>query len=140
MNNNRVLPIFMVLLAFGASFAADDPKPQLVTAHDPTAAPALPPYTFRCGNGLSATLNGYLNVKGVQIPEQQTRLLTVPGLAQPLPIHVVMQDHPAPLVVVLLGISGEAQSDFSKLWPSWFAQAGYNVLTYDSSFRPEFIE
>lgn len=143
MNRKYTLPIFVVILGLTInSFASDEPEPQVVSAHNPVpvAASALPPYMFRCENGLSATLNGYLNVKSVQIPGQQTHLLTVPGLAAPLPVSVVMQDHPAPLVVVLLGISGEAKSDFSKLWPSWYADAGYNVLTFDSSFRPEFIE
>ncbi len=136
----HAIPIFVAMLAMASGFASDDPNLQLVSAHNPVAPSSLPPYMFRCENGLSATINGYLNVKGVQIPGQQTHLLTVPGLAAPLPVSVVMQDRPAPLVVVLLGISGEAKSDFSKLWPSYFADAGYNVLTFDSSFRPEFIE
>jgi predicted alpha/beta-fold hydrolase len=49
-------------------------------------------------------------------------------------VRAVVQAQPAPLIVVLLGITGRANTDFSRVWPSWLAEAGYNVLYFDSTF------
>ena len=91
-------------------------------------------------DGLNQTVTGYLRIKNVCVPGQTTCPLTVPGFCRPVNVYKVVQDHPAPLVIVLLGISGTATSDLSKLWPRWYAQAGYHVLTFNSTFNPEFLE
>lgn len=39
---------------------------------------------------------------------------------------------------MLVGIGGRADEDFAKLWPSWYYENGYHVLTFDSTFVQDF--
>jgi predicted alpha/beta-fold hydrolase len=89
-----------------------------------------------CPNALYETIRGYMNVKAPSISNQHSMKLSVPGFCDDVPVKAVIQDHPAPLAVVLLGIGGSTSSDFSSLWPGWLANAGFNVLYFDSTFRP----
>ena len=100
---------------------------------------ASPSYSFPYDNGIYATITGYLKVKHVTVPGDSTIQLNVHGFRKPMTVHAVLQDREAPLVVVIPGISGKADSDFTKLWPSWYSSAGYNVLYFDSLFRPEMV-
>lgn len=100
----------------------------------------LPSYEFPYKNGLYATVTGFLKVKNVKLPNERTFKLAIKTFNEKVPVQAVVQDHPAPLVVILLGISGRANADFCKLWPSWYAEAGYHVLAFDSTFRPEFVK
>jgi predicted alpha/beta-fold hydrolase len=134
---NLITVLTLLLVLVTTTARAEGESAELVSTQSPTA---LPPYSFACENGLYATMYGYLSIKKVSVAAQRLEYLTVPGFSRSVPIHVVMQDHPAPLVVVLLGISGQASSDFSKLWPCWLSRAGCNVLTFDSTFRPEFLD
>ncbi len=112
----------------------------------PTPAPvpaaatpaALPPYEFPWNNGLYASAAGYLSIKKVCLDCQRTYFVDVPGFCQRMPVKAVIQDNSAPLVVMLLGIEGRPDEDFYKLWQSWYAEAGYHVLTFDSTFIQEF--
>jgi len=36
-------------------------------------------------------------------------------------------------------LNGHTGTDFSKLWASWYADSGYHVLTFDSTFRAQFV-
>jgi len=100
---------------------------------------ALPEYTFPYENGLYATLAGYLNVKYVSLKHMRSFDLKIDSFERKMPVKAVIQKGTAPLVVVLLGISGQVDNDFSKLWASWYANAGYHVMLFDSTFRPEFV-
>jgi len=131
-----IVTAFLLFIGYSIE-AQEDPEGVLVSSRK--AASLLPPFTFDPGNALYATVYGYLSVKKIEVAQRVDELI-VPGMSKSVPIKFVLQDHPAPLVVVLLGISGDASSDFSKLWPLWFSEAGYNVLTFDSFFRSEFIE
>jgi predicted alpha/beta-fold hydrolase len=133
-----LIPILIVALSANVA-QAEGETVELVSAQN-AATSTLPPYTFACDDGVYATLYGYLSVKHVAVPQQRLEYLTVPGFARPVPIYVVTQSQPAPLVIVMLGISGQASTDFSKQWPCWLARAGFNVLTFDSTFRPEFLD
>jgi len=99
----------------------------------------LPEYTFPYDNGLYATIAGYMSVKDVSVKHLEGYDLKVGSFEKKIPVKAVIQKHRAPLAVVLLGISGLADADFSKLWVSWYAKAGYHVLVFDSTFRPEFV-
>lgn len=102
-----------------------------------TAAAVAPdgvPYV----NGLYDSALGFLTVKNVCLSCQKTYLLDVCKMNCKTPVKAVIQDHPAPLVVVLLGIGGRPDGDFNKLWPSWFACAGNHVLFFESTFLQEF--
>jgi predicted alpha/beta-fold hydrolase len=126
---------------FSAALVACCPCEASSEQSDETAVQvsALPDYSFPYNNGLYATITGYLKLKHVGVPGETTLHLSVNGFRQPMTVHSVLQDHEAPLVVVIPGINGKADSDFTKLWPSWYANAGYNVLYFDSTFRPELV-
>ncbi|MGD0094445.1 MAG: hypothetical protein ABSE73_31440, partial [Planctomycetota bacterium] len=100
----------------------------------------LPPYDFPYHNGLYGTLAGLLEIKDVELKDARSLKLNVPSFAQPLPVTAVIQDQVAPLAVVLLGLGGKAGSDLGRLWPSWLAEEGCHVLTFDSTFTPAFVE
>lgn len=94
-----------------------------------------------CQNdGMYQTIAGYLRVKHVDVPCERRLELCVPEFKKTMPVQAVIQNCPAPLVVVLLGVGGVTDSPFSKLWPSWLAQAGYHVLYFDSTFRPSYTK
>ncbi len=65
--------------------------------------------------------------------------LCVPGFQCGVPVRTVMQPGPAPLVVVLLGAEGKAADPFSKQWINWLAEAGYHVLSFNSTLEANFI-
>jgi predicted alpha/beta-fold hydrolase len=100
----------------------------------------LSSYHYPYTNGLYATLAGYLSVKDIEIKQQKVIKLQVPGFKSRLPVRAIIQPNAAPLVIVLLGLDGEAKGKLGKLWPSWYAEAGYHVLTFDSTFLASFIE
>jgi predicted alpha/beta-fold hydrolase len=112
--------------------------PSLASTDQPaeTAANAsvLPEYTYCYDNGLYATLAGYLKVKHVCISREKIFNLNVNNFRAPVSVHAVIQDQEAPLIVLVPGISARTASDFTRLWPSWFADAGFNVLYFDSTF------
>jgi len=89
-------------------------------------------------DGLAETIAGYLRVKDVRVPGEQTIKMRVEGFADELAVQAVIQDHPAPLVVVILGLSAKTKSDYSKQWPAWLAEAGFHVLYFDSTFGDSF--
>ncbi|HYG73415.1 MAG TPA: hypothetical protein VEK08_00175 [Planctomycetota bacterium] len=89
--------------------------------------------------GMYETIAGYLRVKDVYVPGTRELRLNVPSFSDALPVSAVIQDHPAPLVVMMPGIAGRRDAAFTKLWPAVYAKAGYNVLWFDSTFLPSFI-
>ncbi|HEY3320763.1 MAG TPA: hypothetical protein VGP72_09895 [Planctomycetota bacterium] len=107
---------------------------------EPAGGP-MPPYQFRYRNALYGTLAGYFQTqnKDIKVANDNSIELNVPGFKKPMPVHVVPRHERAPLVVVLLGIDGRADSSFGRLWPSWLANAGCHVLWFDSTFAPSFI-
>ena len=97
-------------------------------------------YKFPIDSGLYASIAGFMSVPRVTIPNQKSYTLEIKSFRKKLAVQAVLQSGNAPLVVVLPGIGGQASDDFTKLWPSWFAQSGYHVLWFDSTFLPTFID
>lgn len=119
------------------------PTPVANPAPAPVPAPAentLPPYHFPFNDGLFASAAGYVSVKNVCFTCQRTELIQVCGVCQKIQVRSAVQDGPAPLVVVLLGVGGLPEYDFNKLWASWYFQNGYHVLTFESTFTQNFNE
>lgn len=106
----------------------------------PTGGDELPAYEYPYNNGLYATLAGYLGVRDIELKELKTYKLKIESFRKKVPVRAIVQSGTAPLVVVLQGLDGRAESNFGKLWPSIFNKAGYHVLTFDSTFTPAFIE
>jgi predicted alpha/beta-fold hydrolase len=122
-------------LIVSAAENAPTPKADLTRADSD-----LPEFKFSYNNGLYATLVGFLSIKEVELKQQKNIKLKLDSFKKKVPVKAIIQSQPAPLVVVLLGVDGVADGKLGKLWPSWFAQAGYHVLTFDSTFLSSFIE
>ncbi|MGD0093493.1 MAG: alpha/beta fold hydrolase [Planctomycetota bacterium] len=136
----------VLLLAQVCALAADKPVAPEKPQTESPAAPGklqeggLPPYEFGYTNPLYATLAGFLSIKDLELKGQNSYKLEIKSFRKKMPVKAILQPHEAPLVVVLLGVDGKADSPLGKLWVSWYAEAGYHVLTFDSTFRPSFVE
>jgi predicted alpha/beta-fold hydrolase len=117
--------------ARAARASSDDPAPRVDDS--------LPAYTFPYKNGLYATIAGYLAIKDVEPRNWKKIDLKIDGFKNRETVRAVIQNKPAPLVVVLLGIDGKADGRLGRLWPAWLEKEGYNVLSFDSTFLPSFI-
>lgn len=129
-----ILLVFAVLFANSAFCAATGLAGDSVEVK----ASALPEYTFPCTDGLYATIGGFLRVKDIKVKSERSVNLKVPGFVGEIPVQAVIQPHQAPLAVVILGLGAKAKADYSKVWPSWLAEAGYHVLYFDSTVGPSF--
>ena len=128
----------VLLCGIGALAQASESAPSTPAPEQKSAAEPLPPYEFPFTNGLYASAAGYLSTKHVSLPCQKTVLLNVPGICDRFPVSAVIQESSAPLVVILLGIDGRPDEDFNKLWAAWYAEAGYHVLRFESTFTQDF--
>jgi len=104
------------------------------------ADPRLAGYSFGYANPLYATIAGYLSIKEPELKDQKSIKLKVPSFKKKIQVKAILQPSDAPLVVVLLGVDGRTDSPFGKLWPSWLGDAGYHVLTFDSTFLSGFVD
>jgi predicted alpha/beta-fold hydrolase len=129
-----------LLLATTALILSFAPQAQAETQEKSPDNNSLPVYDYKYSNGLYATLAGYLSVKDIKLRNQRKVELHVPNFRKKFTVQAVIQPQAAPLVVVLLGVDGRADSPLGKLWVSWYADAGYHVLTFDSTFLPSFSE
>jgi predicted alpha/beta-fold hydrolase len=132
----RTIASITLLMSCANAFAADE-KPVTTAAQTPST---LPPYSFPYRDGLYASAAGYVAVKDVCFTCQKTELLDVEGFCGKFPVKAGIQSSAAPLVVILLGVGGRPEDDFNKLWAAWYFEAGYHVVTFDSTFLQEFNE
>ena len=99
----------------------------------------LPKYRHPYPDGLYSTVTA-MNTFG--IPEDAPKLkklkLKVPGFKKEMPVHMIMQDYVAPLVVVLMGVDGKVDGPWGDLFPYWYSAAGYHVLTFDGTFTAQY--
>lgn len=107
----------------------------------PVNVSVLPEYHYCYDNGLYATLAAFLKIKKqVYVSGEQVFHLNVKNFHAPMPVYAVLQDHEAPLVVLVPGMNAKAAtSSYTRIWPSWFAAAGFHVLYFNSTFRPEML-
>ncbi|MFH0938855.1 MAG: alpha/beta fold hydrolase [Planctomycetota bacterium] len=100
---------------------------------------ALPKYRHPYSDGLYSTVTA-MNTFG--IPENAQKLkklkLKVAGFKKEAPIYAILQDYEAPLVVILMGMDGKVTGPWGDLFPYWYSESGYHVLTFDSSFTPQY--
>lgn len=97
-------------------------------------------YSFPYKNGLYSTLAGFLNIPDLELKNQKTFKLEIEGFKNKLQVKAILQSNLAPLVVIIPGLDGKADGRLGKLWPSWYANAGYHVVWFDSTFLPSFVE
>ena len=97
-------------------------------------ADGLPKFKHPYTDGLYSTVVA-MNMFYVPTPEKQKKQkLKVPGFKRELPIYTITQDFAAPLVVVLMGVDGKVEGPWGALFPYWYSEAGYHVLTFESTF------
>jgi len=134
----------LFVFVFFASMLAAAFQPRLHAENAPVlphpGGDDLPAYDFRYTNGLYATIAGFVSIKEPELKSQKSYKLKVDNFKNKFPVKAIVQRETAPLVVVLLGIDGKADGALGKLWPAWYAEAGYHVLTFDSTFLPTFTE
>ncbi len=98
----------------------------------------LPKFKHPYKDGLYSTVVA-MNMFYVPVPEKQKKgKLKVPGFRREVPIFTITQDYPAPLIVVLMGVDGKVDGPWGTLFPYWYSEAGYHVLTFDGTFTPQY--
>ena len=97
-------------------------------------------YECPFNNGFYATIIGNNTTRDSKICHACESDLCVPGFQSPMPIRAAMQPGKAPLVVLLLGCQGNTNDPVPKLWMRWLSEAGFHVLTFNSSLSSAFIK
>ena len=100
----------------------------------------LPKYRHPYKDGLYSTVTAMNMFPDLEVKGQKKIRLKVPGFRKEVPVYATLQDNRAPLVVVLLGVDGKVDGPWGCLFPYWYNQYAYNVLTFDSTFTPRYPE
>jgi predicted alpha/beta-fold hydrolase len=111
------------------------PRPPLERGPD-----GLPKFHHPYKNGLYATVTAINMFPDLEVKNLQKMKLSVPGFKKDITVQAVIQKHKAPLVVVLLGVDGEVSGPWGMLFPYWYNEYNYNVLTFDNSFTTRYQE
>jgi predicted alpha/beta-fold hydrolase len=99
----------------------------------------IPAYKDKYNDGLYSTIVTMLSIGAPEIKEQKKVKLEIEGWKKKFEVRAILQDKPAPLVVVLVGVDGKADTPMGRLLPYWLNHyLHYNVLSFDSTFRPNF--
>ena len=104
----------------------------------PTGPDGLPPYKHIYSDGLYSTVTA---MNTFYVPELKTikkTKLKVPGFKKDVQVYSLMQPRPAPLVVILIGMDGKVDGPWGDLFPYWYSEAGFSVLTFDGPFAPDY--
>lgn len=134
-----ILPLLIVLAATGLSAGekgneGDERRP---VEKGPDGLPKFRhPYT----DGLYSTVTAMNTFPDLTVEKQKKVKLKVPGFRKEVIVYSTMQNHKAPLVVVLLGLDGKVDGPYGGLFPYWYNEYNYHVLTFDSSFTPAYPE
>lgn len=131
-----IATLFCSLLSLRAPAAAEQggEGDEHVTA--PRTGDGLPRFKHPYSDGLYSTVTAMNMFYVPNVPNEKKIKLKVPNFKREMPVHVIMQNHPAPLVVVLMGVDGKVDGPWGGLFPYWYAEAGYHVLTFDGTFTP----
>ncbi len=105
-----------------------------------TGADGLPKYKHPYSDGLYSTVTSMNMFWVPDVQNQKKGKLKVDGFRKEVPIYSVMQSYRAPLIVVLLGVDGKVDGPWGDIFPYWYSEAGYHVLTFDSTFTPGYPE
>ena len=125
----------------GVAVAGEDPPP-VAAQPEPAERPMrpLPAYKHPYPDGLYSTIVAMITVGAPEIEKLKKIKLKIPGFKSDLQVRAILQEKPAPLIVVLVGVDGKADTPLGRLFPFWLNDAGFNVLAFDSTFRPAFAE
>ena len=124
------LGVALFLCSISLLAAAEESRPVVLnsTATAPESAPvvkaaeavldaAIPnvPYLFSCDNGLYSTLTAMTSFKVPDVKAEQKLKLKVFGFKKDLEVRAMIQDHPAPLVVIFLGLASKSKDPLARL-------------------------
>src|SRR5262245_49970022 len=108
--NHRVLVGMLLLLsAFAGSVAFAAGTSEAPPADPPKTRP-IPAYQHDYDDGLYSTLVTMLRYGAPEIEKQKSRKLKIEGFKREIKVRSIVQDKEAPLVVVLVGVDGKADS------------------------------
>jgi predicted alpha/beta-fold hydrolase len=98
-------------------------------------------FDYDIEDGLYATITCMQSFKKPEIKnEKKFRLKKIDGFKKDVEVRAILQDNPAPLVIILLGLTSKSKDPLARLWQNQLAEAGNHVLVFDSIFRPSFNE
>ncbi|MCY3020217.1 MAG: alpha/beta fold hydrolase [Planctomycetota bacterium] len=100
----------------------------------------LPKYRHPYTDGLYSTVTAMNTFPDLTVEKQKKIKLKVPGFRKDVPVYACLQSYRAPLVVILLGVDGKVDGPWGGLFPYWYDQYNYHVLTFDSTFTPQYPE
>jgi predicted alpha/beta-fold hydrolase len=100
----------------------------------------LPKYKHLYNDGLYSTVTAMNTFPDLEVAKQKKLKLKVPGFKKDVQVYSILQNYKAPLVVVLLGVDGKVDGPWGGLFPYWYNEYNYHVLTFDSSFTPQYPE
>ena len=98
-------------------------------------------FDYEIEDGLYATVTCMQSFKKPEIKnEKKFRLKNIDGFKKDIEVRALLQDKPAPLVVILLGLTSKSKDPLARLWQAQLFEAGNHALVFDSIFRPSFNE
>jgi predicted alpha/beta-fold hydrolase len=102
------------------------------------AASEMPELDHLWPDGLYSTITAPDCCGGVAPKNARRVKLRVPGFKKDLCARAVVQEHRAPLVVILNGTFGKANDGMTNLWMAWLEANGWHVFSFDSTFHYAF--
>jgi predicted alpha/beta-fold hydrolase len=98
-------------------------------------------YDYLIADGLYATVTAMQSFKAPDVPqEKELTLKNIYNFKKDIKVRAVIQDQPAPLAVILLGLTSKSKGPLARLWEAQLRDAGCHVLVFDSIFRPALNE
>ena len=91
-------------------------------------------------DGLYSTITEHTCTGGIKPKNAQKVKLNISGFKSELVVRAVIQNHSAPLVVILNGTYGRPNEPSNNLWMAWLEERGFHVLNFDSTFHPAMTE
>jgi len=100
------------------------------------------PFDYVIDDGLYATVTSMTSFKKPSLRNERKIKLKkeVTNCKKDLEVRAIIQNEPAPLVVIFLGLTSKSKDPLARLWQSQLQEAGMNVLVFDSVFRSSFNE
>jgi predicted alpha/beta-fold hydrolase len=145
MTLGRNLNIFLAVTSLFCApvFAEDEPvvAPTLASVEaQPAAKIEEPPsYDYAIDNGLYATVTAMESFKKPDIKnEKKFKLRDIEGFKKEIEVRALLQDKPAPLVIIFLGLATKSKDPLARLWQAQLFEAGNSVMCFDSVFRASF--
>lgn len=109
-------------------------------ARNERGSDGLPKYRHPYKDGLYSTVTAVNTFPDLEVKGQKKMKLKVPGFKKDFTVYATLQNYRAPLVVVLMGMDGKVDGPWGCLFPYWYNEYNYNVLTFDNSFTPPYSD